>query len=111
MVESIEKGDGIQSMTQLTDLYRIDNFIDTFALGHYARVLYAQDHRTGSAVAFKVMRPEHLADDPRWEYRAFANEADLLMKLADSPQVVKLYDCGYVSARTEAPIDGKPPPL
>jgi len=107
MVESIEKGDGIQSMTQLTDLYRIDNFIDTFALGHYARVLYAQDHRTGSAVAFKVMRPEHLAEDPRWEYRAFANEADLLMKLADSPQVVKLYDCGYVSARGEAPIDGE----
>ena len=24
-------------MTQLADFYRVDNFIDTFALGHYAR--------------------------------------------------------------------------
>ncbi|MBE2272570.1 MAG: hypothetical protein IAE80_30325 [Anaerolinea sp.] len=95
-------------MTQIADLYRIDNFIDTFALGHYARVLHAQDHVKDRVVAFKVMRPEHSApdDDPRWEYRAFANEADLLLKLGDSPHVVKLYDCGYVSARAEAPING-----
>lgn len=95
-------------MTQLADLYRIDNFIDTFALGHYARVLHAQERRKDRVIAFKVMRPEHLApdDDPRWEYRAFANEAALLMTLADSPQVVKLYDCGYVSARSEAPVGG-----
>ena len=96
-------------MTQLADLYRIDNFIDTFALGHYARVLYAHDKRKDRVVALKVMRPEHLApeDDPRWEYRAFANESDLLTKLADSPHVVKLYDCGYLSARSEAPISGE----
>jgi serine/threonine protein kinase len=59
-------------------------------------------------VAFKVLRPEHLSadSDMRWEYRAFANEADLLMKLADSPYVVGLLDCGYLADRTEAPGGG-----
>jgi hypothetical protein len=47
-------------MTQLTELYRIDNYNDTFALGHYARVTDALDKRSGRQVAFKVMRPEHL---------------------------------------------------
>ncbi len=96
-------------MKKLDDIYRIDNFIDTFALGHYARVLEAQDRRNGQTVAFKVMRPEHLSDgsEPGWEYRAFSNEADLLMKLADSPHTVNLLDCGYVSAENEAPIDGE----
>jgi serine/threonine protein kinase len=95
-------------MKKLADIYRIDNFIDTFALGHYARVLEAQDKRNGQIVAFKVMRPEHLGADgePRWEYRAFANEADLLMRLADSPHTVNLIDCGYVSGENEAPISG-----
>lgn len=95
-------------MTTLDDLYRIEHFIDTFALGHYARVLDAHDRRTGSMVAFKVLRPEHLApgDAPKWEYRAFASEADLLMKLADSPHVVDLLDCGYVSAQGETPLGG-----
>lgn len=104
---------GHKPMHQLADLYRIDNFIDTFALGHYARVLHAHDRRQDRVVAFKVMRPEHVSpeDDPRWEYRAFANEADLLVKLADSPQVVKLYDCGYVSARSEAPVGGEIEPF
>jgi serine/threonine protein kinase len=73
----------------LFEVYRIDNFNDTFALGHYARVMDALDRRTGHSVAFKVMRPEHLSPngEVRWEYRAFANEANLLMKLADSPDV------------------------
>ena len=97
------------TMRKLADLYRVDNFIDTFALGHYARVLEAQERRSGQTVAFKVMRPEHLSpgSEPRWEYRAFANEADLLMKLADSPHTVNLLDCGYVSAENEAPISGE----
>ena len=96
-------------MKKLADIYRIDNFIDTFALGHYARVLEAQDKRNGQTVAFKVMRPEHVAPDeePRWEYKAFANEADLLMRLADSPHTVNLLDCGFVSAENEAPINGE----
>jgi serine/threonine protein kinase len=96
-------------MTNLLDLYRIDNFIDTFALGHYARVLEAYDFRRDEAVAFKVMRPEHLALDEsvRWEYRAFANETRLLIKLADSPHTVDLLDCGYISAAAEAPGGGE----
>ena len=96
-------------MTQLPDLYRIDNFIDTFALGHYARVLDALDRRTGQSIAFKVMRPEHIdADgDMRWEYRAFGNEAQILTRLWHSPNVVKLYDCGYISDLAEAPRKGE----
>ncbi len=96
-------------MKKLVDLYRVDNFIDTFALGHYARVLEAQDRRSGQSVAFKVMRPEHVTPgaEPRWEFRAFANEADLLMRLADSPHTVNLIDCGYVSSTSEAPVSGE----
>jgi hypothetical protein len=47
-------------MDKLDDVYRIANFIDTFALGHYARVLDATDLRGNTMVAFKVMRAEHL---------------------------------------------------
>jgi serine/threonine protein kinase len=95
-------------MATLAELYRIDNFNDTFALGHYARVLDALDRRKGQMVALKVLRPEHLAagDEPKWEYRAFSNEADLLMKLADSPHLVHLIDCGYLEDVNEAPIGG-----
>lgn len=97
------------SMTQLGDTYRIDNFNDTFALGHYARVMDALDRRTGQTVAFKVMRPEHVSTEREvpWEVRAFANEADLLMKLADSPYVVNMLDCGYLSGMGEAPVGGE----
>jgi serine/threonine protein kinase len=96
-------------MANLVDLYRIDNFNDTFALGHYARVMDALDRRSGHMVAFKVLRPEHLSTngDMRWEYRAFANEATLLMKLAGSPHVVDLLDCGYVSDKAETPGEGE----
>ena len=96
-------------MVQLTDHYQLLNFNDTFALGHYARVMDAQDRRRGEVVALKVMRPEHLSDggEPRWEYRAFANEAELLSKLADLPYVVDLIDCGYLSASGEAPEEGE----
>jgi len=95
-------------MTTLAELYRIDNFIDTFALGHYARVLDAVDQRTGQTIAFKVLRSEHLSQngDIRWEYRAFSSEADLLIKLANSPSIVKLRDCGYLSTHSEAPAGG-----
>lgn len=96
-------------MAHLSDLYRLDNFNDTFALGHYARVLNALDRRTGHTVAFKVMRTEHLSadGDMRWEYRAFGNEADILMKLGDSPYVVQMTDCGYVADPGEAPAGGE----
>jgi serine/threonine protein kinase len=96
-------------MPNLDDLYRIDNFNDTFALGHYARVLDALDRRSGHTVAFKVMRSEHLSSDGdmRWEYKAFANEADLLMKLSGSPHLVDMLDCGYLSSVSEAPAGGE----
>lgn len=92
----------------LPDLYKVGNYIDTFAPGHYARVVEAQDLRAGRPVAFKVMRPEHLSGDgtPRWEARAFVNEADLLMRLEACPAVVRLYDCGYVSTPDERPETG-----
>ena len=96
-------------MPNLADLYRIDNFNDTFALGHYARVLDALDRRNGHMTALKVMRTEHLSadGDMRWEYRAFANEADLLMKMTGDPHIVQLLDCGYISSSAEAPGDGE----
>jgi serine/threonine protein kinase len=92
----------------LYERYQIGNYIDTYALGHYARVLDAEDQRDGRVVAFKVMRPEHLSGDgtPRWEARAFVHEADLLLRLASSPVAVRLYDCGYLSARDERPNGG-----
>lgn len=95
-------------MTQLNELYRIDNFNDTFALGHYARVTDALEKRTGRQVAFKVMRPEHLnpSGEMRWEYKAFGNEAEILMRLSNSPNVIKMYDCGFISDREEAPRSG-----
>ena len=95
-------------MPRFTELYQLGNFIDTFALGHYARVLDAVDLRNGNPVAFKVMRPEHLDGngDMRWEYRAFGNEADILIRLWHSPNIVKLYDCGFISDREEAPRAG-----
>ncbi|MCE2489068.1 MAG: hypothetical protein J4G17_03725 [Anaerolineae bacterium] len=93
----------------LTARYRIGNFIDTFALGHYARVMDAGNHLTGETVAFKVMRNEHLAPDgrPRWEYRAFGNEAQILQKLAESPQAVDLLDCGFIDSDGDQPHRGE----
>lgn len=93
----------------LNAAYRIGQLVDTFALGHYARVFDATERRTGHTVAFKVMRAEHLQADgePRWEYRAFANEADLLTKMGENPHVVKLIDCGYVESSLEAPNGGE----
>ncbi len=93
----------------LTVRYRIGNFNDTFALGHYARVMDALDQHTGETIAFKVMRSEHLAPsgELRWEYRAFGNEAQILQKLAESPQAVDLLDCGFVDSSSDHPHDGE----
>ncbi len=93
----------------LGDVFRIDNFNDTFALGHYARVMDALDRRTGKGIALKVLRPEHVPQDGEipWEVRAFINEADLLMKMAESPYVVNMLDCGYLNGFGEAPAGGE----
>lgn len=93
----------------LESRYVLGNYIDTFAPGHYARVLEADDRAANRMVAFKVMRPEHITQDgagPRWEARAFINEADLLVRLSDSSAPVRLYDCGYISSETERPNGG-----
>ena len=94
-------------MTNLTELYQINNFIDTFALGHYARVFDA--HSQHGPVAFKIMRPEHLTEngDAKWEFKAFMNEAELITKMADSPSVINLLDCGYVSTEDDVPKSGE----
>jgi serine/threonine protein kinase len=92
-------------VTQLTELYQLKQFNDSFALGHYARVFDAFDHTHRRKVAFKILRLEHLEHngDIRWEYRAFPHEAVLLQRLASVPQIVKLYDCGYTHASEEVP--------
>ncbi len=98
------------SEVALESRYLLGNYIDTFAPGHYARVLEAEDRVANRMVAFKVMRPEHIAPDgggPRWEARAFVNEADLLLRLADSRAPVRLYDCGYISSGGERPDGGE----
>ena len=96
-------------MDKLVNIYRINNYIDTFALGHYARVSEAIDNRNGETVAFKVMRSEHLSPDGdiRWEYRAFANEAELLTALDNNPHIINMIDCGYLSTLSDTFIDGE----
>lgn len=87
----------------LSDIYTLGNAIDNFAPGHYARVYEALDKRDGKSYAFKIMRAEHLShdDQPKWEANAFINEADLLIRMAALPQVMRLYDCGYVMAEND----------
>jgi serine/threonine protein kinase len=95
----------------LNDLFTLGNAIDTFAPGHYARVYEALDKRDGKSYAFKVMRAEHLAQDdqPKWEAMAFVTEADLLVRMAATSQVMRLYDCGYVMSADDdvrsAPVE------
>jgi serine/threonine protein kinase len=92
-------------MTALNELYAIGNAIDTYALGHYARVYEAHDKRANRTVAFKIMRREHLVEDdqPSMEAMAFINEADLLTRLADLLPVMDMFDCGYVQSTDENP--------
>lgn len=104
------KGPGmVVTEVALESRYLLGNYIDTFAPGHYARVLEAEERAANRLVAFKVMRPEHFGSDggPRWEARAFVNEADLLVRLTDSPAAVRLYDCGYISSGAERPDGGE----
>ncbi len=95
-------------MIAFSDAYQVGNFIDTFALGHYARVLDAQRPGVSESVALKIMRSEHLPNggDTPWEYHAFISEARLLLKLADDPHVVDLLDCGFVESQSEVPASG-----
>jgi serine/threonine protein kinase len=95
-------------MQRLEERYSVGHYIDTYAMGHYARVLSAADRSTGATVAFKVMRPEHLLGEGEisWEYRAFANEAVILSRLEAVPNAIDLRDCGYVAAREDGDLSG-----
>jgi serine/threonine protein kinase len=88
-----------------SDIYTLGNFIDTYALGHYARVVEATDRRDGRVIALKVMRPEHVVmdDAPRWEAEAFVHEADLLTRLSHSNTPIRYYDCGFIDAVGDYP--------
>jgi serine/threonine protein kinase len=98
-------------MTAIEDVYQLHHFIDTYALGHYARVVEAHHTPSGARVALKIMRPEHLSADGeiRWEFRAFPHEAHLLLRL-QGETVVRLIDCGYLcgtNTASEAPKSGQ----
>lgn len=96
-------------MPALNELFELGNFIDSFALGHYARVLDAIDKRTHRPVAFKIMRTEHRNPDgaPKWEAQAFVHEARLLSMLAEHPTPMNFYDCGYISSNEDYPASGE----
>lgn len=96
-------------MPALTELFELGNYIDSFALGHYARVLDAIDTRNGRPVAFKIMRVEHRnpGGAPKWEAQAFVHEARLLTMLAEHPTPMKFYDCGYISSTEDYPSGGE----
>ena len=93
-------------MTAFTKLYHRGSFIDAVAYGHYARTFEATDHRRGEAVAFKLLRREHIAKEKMWH--TFVIEARLLAHFADHPHVVQLLDCGFVNATLEFPEPGEP---
>ncbi len=97
---------------EFSTLYRsTGNFIDLYAEGHYARVLQVHDLRRDKAVAFKVLRLEHLESAPEkklQKYNAYGLEVRLLQKLSDESRVVDLLDCGFVSdKKNEAPNEGQ----
>ncbi|MGB1285343.1 MAG: hypothetical protein ACPG7F_02320 [Aggregatilineales bacterium] len=100
-------------MAAFNTIYKSGKYIDNFAPGHYARVLLADTVHSEQAVAFKILRLEHLLPDGdiSTEYRAFGKEAQLLYDLKDSPHIGHLLDCGYVSAPEEAPVTGEIVPL
>lgn len=92
-------------MSTLKQLYEIDRYIDTKALGYSARVAHATRWDSGQDVALKVLRLEHVGDPRVWEQ--FAVEVDLLALLQQNATVVRLIDCGYVSDQAnELPAGG-----
>lgn len=92
-------------MPIINELYELGNFIDTYALGHYARVVEATDRRDERVVAFKVMRPEHVArdDSPKWEAQAFVHEVNLLQRLSRNKLPIRYYDCGFINGTVDYP--------
>jgi serine/threonine protein kinase len=93
-------------MPAFNDLYSIDRYIDTRALGFSARVAQAMHWASGQDVAFKVMRREHQSDERVWQQ--FVTEVDLLNRFRDTPAMAQMVDCGYVADPSrDCPTEGE----
>ena len=91
---------GLTIGSRIADLYRIGEDIDE-APGAFARAFLATNG-DGRERAFKVFRSEHfqLPEEKCYGYyRTLANEADLLTELKGHPNVVQLFDMGFVWPR------------
>jgi len=88
---------GLTIGSRIAHLYRIGEDIDE-APGAFARTFLATNG-DGKERAFKVFRWEHfeLPEERCFGYyRTLANEASLLTELKGHPNVVELYDMGYI---------------
>ena len=96
-------------MPEISEIYQLNRHIDTFASGYSGRVLSAKRIADNAPIAFKVLRAENIISGLRltWEYESFGNEAHALQRLAHSPNVVELFDCGYIKSTDEIPRDGE----
>jgi hypothetical protein len=93
-------------VASFSDLYSIDRYIDTRALGFSARVAQATHWASGQDVAFKVMRREHQSDERVWQQ--FITEVDLLNRFNQTSVMAQLVDCGYVADLShECPAEGE----
>jgi len=88
---------GLTIGSRIADLYQIGVDIDE-APGGFARAFMATNG-DGKQRALKVFRAEHfsLPEERCYAYyRTLANEADLLVEMQGHPNVVRLYDMGFI---------------
>ena len=88
---------GLTIGSSIADLYQIGMDIDE-APGGFARAFLATNG-DGKQRAIKVFRAEHFAlPEERCYayYKTLANEADLLVEMQGHPNVVRLYDMGFI---------------
>jgi len=95
---------GLTIGSRIADLYQVGVDIDE-APGGFARAFVATNG-DGKQRAIKVFRSEHfdLPEERSFEYfKTLANEADLLSELKGHPNVVQLYDMGFIWPREGDP--------
>ncbi len=93
-------------MPLLENLYSVDRYIDTKALGFSARVAQATHWASGHDVAFKVLRREHQEDERVWAQ--FVTEVELLTRLQFTTTPAQMIDCGYLADQSrECPTAGE----
>ncbi len=95
---------GLTIGSTVGDLYRVGVDIDE-APGGFARAFVATNG-DGKQRAIKVFRSEHfdLPEERSFEYyKTLANEADLLAELKGHPNVVQVYDMGFLWPRDDDP--------